>query len=195
MARQAGKRRIDESLQSSLENFNYSVRETAYNGLTPGDLIQIRYSGRPRYGLVIATARNPQGRYISSKAAGYNFLLNVLVIDTLAFWLENLKTGETVSEETPDYQQAVDWQRDTAQGKRVPEVKKAAKALATMIKSGSRLAINEGMFSVLVDTLYKNPATCRYTNSTILTAFLGKDNFRSFNKAKLDHILSIEIHR
>jgi len=127
-------REISEDLQISLEQFKYSVRETSYLGLRPGDLIQIGYEGRFRQGLVLATPHNTRGMFVSSR---YNLLLNVLVFDSL----------------------------------------------------------NEGMFSLMVDNLYKNPSTCNYSNATIIGAFLGKENLRSFNTAKFADVLSIDIQR
>ena len=127
-------KKIDENLQDSLGSFEYKVRETSYLGLKPGDLIQIMYSGRLRYGVVLGTPKNPRGMFVSSR---YNALLNVVVIDSL----------------------------------------------------------KEGMFSLMVNNLYKNPVNCNYSNSTIIGAFLGKQNLRSFNTAKFDNILSIEIQR
>ena len=127
-------RKLSEDLQISLEQFTYSVRETSYLGLKPGDLIQLTYEGQFRQGLVLATPQNTRGMFVSSQ---YNSLLNVLVFDSL----------------------------------------------------------NEGMFSLMVDNLYKNPSTCNYSNSTIIGAFLGKENLRSFNTAKFADVLSIDIHR
>ena len=126
--------KLSEDLQISLEQFKYSVRETSYLGLRPGDLIQIVYGGQFRQGLVLATPHNTRGMFVSSQD---NSLLNVLVFDSL----------------------------------------------------------NEGMFSLMVDNLYKNPSTCNYSNSTIIGAFLGKENLRSFNTANFSHVLSIDIQR
>tara|TARA_R110002110_G_scaffold339942_2_gene550155 strand:+ start:1993 stop:2388 length:396 start_codon:yes stop_codon:yes gene_type:complete len=130
----AHQERIDATLQGNLGPFKYTLRETSYLGLKPGDLIQITYSGRLRYGLVIGTPKNTRGMFVSSR---YNSLLNVVVIESL----------------------------------------------------------NEGMFSVMVNNLYKNPVNCTYSNSTIIGAFLGKKNLRSFNTAKFQNVLSIEIQR
>jgi len=126
--------RLSEDLQISLKQFTYSVKETSYLGLSPGDLIQIVYGGQLRQGLVLATPQNTGGMFVSSQ---YNVLLNVLVFDSL----------------------------------------------------------NEGMFSLMVDNLYKNPNTCNYSNSTIIGAFLGKENLRSFNTAKFSSVISVDIHR
>ena len=56
-------------------------------------------------------------------------------------------------------------------------------------------SLNEGMFSLMVDNLYKSPSTCNYRNSTIIGSFLGKENLRSFNMAKAHGIISIDIQR
>ena len=127
-------KRIDEDLQANLGSFTYVVKETSYLGLTPGDLIQLTYSGSLRHGVVIGTPRNTRGIFLSSQN---NTLLNVVVFDSL----------------------------------------------------------KEGMFSLMVNNLYKNPLNCTYSNSTIIGALLGKQNLRSFNTAKFDNVLSIEIHK
>ena len=127
-------KRINEDLQDNLGPFNYKVKETSYLGLSPGDLIQLTYSGSLRYGVVISTPKNTRGMFVSSR---FNVLLNVVVIDSL----------------------------------------------------------KEGMFSLMVNNLYKNPVNCTYSNSTIIGALLGRQNLRSFNTAKFKSVLSIEIQR
>jgi len=55
--------------------------------------------------------------------------------------------------------------------------------------------ISEAMFSMMVNNLYRNQSACNYHNKRIIGAFLGKDNFRTFNISKVTDILKIEIQR
>ncbi len=55
--------------------------------------------------------------------------------------------------------------------------------------------ISEAMFSLMVNNLYRNQSACNYHNKRIIGAFLGKDNFRTFNVSKVTDILKIEIQQ
>ena len=52
--------------------------------------------------------------------------------------------------------------------------------------------LTEAMFSLMINNLYRNRVACSYS-SRILGTFLGKDNFKTFNIAKIAKILSYEI--
>lgn len=51
------------------------------------------------------------------------------------------------------------------------------------------------MFSLMVDNIYKNRVVCKYKSPALLGVFLGKDNFKTFNAAKMANITSLEIGR
>lgn len=53
--------------------------------------------------------------------------------------------------------------------------------------------LTEAMFSLMVNNLYKNRTACNYHSPRIIGAFLGKDNFKTFNIAKIANIVSYEI--
>lgn len=63
-----------------LEFKNYSVAETSYLALRPGNLIEFTYAGKPRYGIVISSQRSSGGMFLSNQ---YNTLSTVLVGDSL----------------------------------------------------------------------------------------------------------------
>ena len=127
-------RTIHGELQEYLGQFKYSLRETSYLGLRPGDLIQITYNGSSRQGLVVSSKRTSSGLFVSSR---FNALLNVVLLDS----------------------------------------------------------ISEGMFSLMVNNLYKNSNACNYNSPNIIGAFLGKKNFRTFNTSKLTDLINIDIQR
>lgn len=74
-------REIDETLIQNLEDFKYTLTETSYLGLRPGDIIQITYAGSIRYGLVVSSRRTPDGMFLSSRN---NTLLNFVQAGTLS---------------------------------------------------------------------------------------------------------------
>jgi len=55
------------------------------------------------------------------------------------------------------------------------------------------MSLSEAMFSLVVNNLYNNENACNYYSPAILGAFLGKQNFRTLNVAKLRDILKISI--
>ena len=125
-------RALDISLSNKLGISDYSVVETSYLGLRPGDLIQFSYTGSLRYGLVVSSRRTTDGIFLSSRN---NTLLNVVTTQ----------------------------------------------------------ALTEAMFSLMVNNLYKNENACNYHSPRVIGAFLGKDNFRTFNVAKTKDIFKINI--
>ena len=127
-------RTIHGELQEYLGKFEYSLRETSYLGLRPGDLIQISYNGSFRQGLVVSSKRTSSGMFVSSRL---NALLNIVLLDS----------------------------------------------------------ISEGMFSLMVNNLYKNSNACNYNSPNIIGAFLGKKNFRTFNTSYINNILKVEINQ
>ena len=127
-------RGIEASLQGKLTPFSYTVAETSYLGLRPGDIIQFTYAGSLRYGLVVSSRRTSDGMFLSSRN---NTLLNVVLSQELS---------------------------------------------ATM-------------FSLMVNNLYKNETACNYQSPKIIGAFLGKQNFRTFNISKMRDIFKISITR
>jgi len=57
-------------------------------------------------------------------------------------------------------------------------------------------SITQSMFVLVVNNLYKNRIRCTYKNTPrILSAFLGKNNFRTFNVAKTSNIMFININK
>lgn len=56
-------------------------------------------------------------------------------------------------------------------------------------------SISSGLFSLLVNNLYKDRVRCSYMDAPrILGAFLGKDNFRTFNVARIENLFSLLIN-
>ena len=53
--------------------------------------------------------------------------------------------------------------------------------------------LSEAMFSLVVNNLYNNETACNYYSPRIIGAFLGKQNFRTFNVAKMRDILKVVI--
>tara|TARA_R110000782_G_C14679783_1_gene399891 strand:+ start:240 stop:629 length:390 start_codon:yes stop_codon:yes gene_type:complete len=53
--------------------------------------------------------------------------------------------------------------------------------------------LTEGMFSLMINNLYKNRIACNYHSPRIIGMFLGDDNFKTFNVSKITNILSINI--
>jgi hypothetical protein len=53
--------------------------------------------------------------------------------------------------------------------------------------------LSEAMFSLMVYNLYNNEIACNYYSPKIIGAFLGKQNFRTFNVAKMRDILKVVI--
>tara|TARA_R110002126_G_scaffold84465_21_gene205278 strand:- start:1012 stop:1404 length:393 start_codon:yes stop_codon:yes gene_type:complete len=50
-----------------------------------------------------------------------------------------------------------------------------------------------GMFSLMINNLYKNRVACNYYSPRIIGMFLGDDNFKTFNIAKVHNILEVNI--
>lgn len=61
----------------------------------------------------------------------------------------------------------------------------------TLINFVSIQGLSEAMFSLMVNNLYGNESACNYYSPKILGAFLGKDNFRTLNVAKVRDILKV----
>ena len=53
--------------------------------------------------------------------------------------------------------------------------------------------LSEAMFSLMVNNLYNNEVACNYYSPAIIGAFLGKQNFRTLNVAKIRDILKVTI--
>tara|TARA_R110000782_G_scaffold63000_3_gene129232 strand:+ start:122 stop:508 length:387 start_codon:yes stop_codon:yes gene_type:complete len=53
--------------------------------------------------------------------------------------------------------------------------------------------LTEGMFSLMINNLYKNRVACNYSSPRIIGMFLGDDNFKTFNVSKIVNILGINI--
>ena len=54
--------------------------------------------------------------------------------------------------------------------------------------------LSEAMFSLMVNNLYNNETACNYYSRAIIGAFLGKQNFRTLNVAKIRNILKVSIN-
>jgi hypothetical protein len=127
-------RRIEGTVEEKLQGYSYRMSQTSYLGLRPGDLIQFRYSGSSKYGLVVSSKRTSDGMFLSTRN---NTLLNVVVLPGLS----------------------------------------------------------ESMFSLVVNNLYENESACNYYSPKIIGAFLGKQNFRTFNVSKIRGIIKVQIIR
>ena len=125
-------RGLDDSFRDKLSGKRYTVSETSYLGLRPGDLIQLTYEGSFRYGLVVSSKRTTDGMFLSSRN---NTLVNVVLVR----------------------------------------------------------ALSDAMFSLMVNNLYNNEVACNYNSPAIIGAFLGKQNFRTFNVAKMRDIFKVVI--
>ena len=125
-------RGLEESFRNKLGDREFTVTETSYLGLRPGDLIQLTYEGSRRYGLVVSSRRTSDGMFLSSRN---NTLVNVVLVRSLS----------------------------------------------------------DAMFSLMVNNLYNNETACKYTSPTIIGVFLGRQNFRTFNVAKMRDIFKVVI--
>tara|TARA_R100001460_G_scaffold84122_1_gene125407 strand:- start:1526 stop:1915 length:390 start_codon:yes stop_codon:yes gene_type:complete len=90
-------REIDETLIQNLEDFNYTLTETSYLGLRPGDIVQLTYEGSLRYGLVVSSRRTSDGMFLSSRN---NTLLNFVQADTLSEAMFSLMINNLYNNET-----------------------------------------------------------------------------------------------
>ena len=125
-------RGLEQSFRNKLGDRDFSVIETSYLSLKPGNLIQLTYEGSRRYGLVVSSRRTSDGMFLSSRN---NTLVNMVLIRSLS----------------------------------------------------------DAMFSLMVNNLYNNETACKYNSPTIIGAFLGRQNFRTFNVAKMRNIFKVVI--
>lgn len=126
------RRSVNQDLQQALSEYSYSLVETSYLGLRPGDLVQVTYAGSTRYGLIVSSRRTTDGMFLSTRN---NTLVNFVAVQGLS----------------------------------------------------------EAMFSLMVNNLYNNEVACNYYSPAIIGAFLGKQNFRTLNVAKIRDILKVNI--
>lgn len=119
-------------IQTKLQGYKYRLHSTSYLGLQPGDLIEFKYQGSLRNGLVVASKRTTDGMFLSNLN---NTLLNVVLVSELS----------------------------------------------------------EVMFSLMVNNLYKNKTACNYHSPKIIGAFLGRQNFRTLNVAKIRGLVKLNI--
>lgn len=126
------RRSVNQDLQQALSEYSYSLVETSYLGLRPGDLVQVTYAGSTRYGLIVSSRRTTDGMFLSTRN---NTLVNFVAVQGLS----------------------------------------------------------EAMFSLMVNNLYNNEVACNYYTPAIIGAFLGKQNFRTLNVAKIRDILKVNI--
>tara|TARA_Y100000114_G_scaffold78526_1_gene72258 strand:- start:3861 stop:4247 length:387 start_codon:yes stop_codon:yes gene_type:complete len=54
-------------------------------------------------------------------------------------------------------------------------------------------SLSDAMFSLMINNLYNNEIACNYNSPAIVGAFLGKQNFRTFNVAKMRDIFKVVI--
>jgi hypothetical protein len=54
--------------------------------------------------------------------------------------------------------------------------------------------LSQAMFSLMVNNLYNNEVACNYYSPAIIGAFLGKQNFRTLNVAKIRDVLKVTIN-
>ena len=64
----------------------------------------------------------------------------------------------------------------------------------TLVNFVAVQGLSEAMFSLMVNNLYNNENACNYYSPAIIGAFLGKQNFRTLNVAKLRDILKVSIN-
>ena len=108
------------------------MAQTSYLGLRPGDLVEFKYQGGLRNGLVVSSRRTSDGMFLSGRN---NTLLNIVLLPGLS----------------------------------------------------------EAMFSLMVNNLYSNESACTYYSPKIIGAFLGKQNFRTFNVSKMRGLVRVSI--
>jgi hypothetical protein len=53
--------------------------------------------------------------------------------------------------------------------------------------------LSEAMFSLMINNLYNNEKACNYYSPAIIGAFMGKQNFRTFNVTKARDIIKVDI--
>ena len=78
--------KVTNKLQEEAENLlleyeGFSIHETSFYGLRPGDLITFYYDGIPRFGLVVRSRRTQSGYFLSTRN---NTLLNVFQLESLS---------------------------------------------------------------------------------------------------------------
>lgn len=54
--------------------------------------------------------------------------------------------------------------------------------------------LSDSMTELMVNNLYKNENVCDYHSKNIVGAFLGKDNFRTFNVSRVKNLTSVIIN-
>ena len=54
-------------------------------------------------------------------------------------------------------------------------------------------SLSDAMFSLMINNLYNNEVACNYNSPAIIGAFLGRQNFRTFNVAKMRDIFKVDI--
>ena len=75
-------KKLQENVQNLLLDYEgYSIHETSFYGLRPGDLITFRYDGIERFGLVVRSRRTQSGYFLSTRN---NTLLNVFQLESLS---------------------------------------------------------------------------------------------------------------
>lgn len=121
-----------EPIQAKLLGYRYRLSQTSYVGLRPGDLVEFKYQGSLRNGLVVSSRRTSDGMFLSNLN---NTLVNIVLIPGLS----------------------------------------------------------DAMFSLMVNNLYNNESACTYQSPKILGAFLGKQNFRTFNVSKIRGLVKVSI--
>lgn len=121
-----------EPIQGMLQGYSYRMAQTSYLGLRPGDLVEFKYQGGLRNGLVVSSRRTSDGMFLSGRN---NTLLNIVLLPGLS----------------------------------------------------------EAMFSLMVNNLYSNESACTYYSPKIIGAFLGKQNFRTFNVSKMRGLIKVSI--
>ena len=72
---------VSESIQTKLLGYRYSLVESSYLGLRPGDLVEFNYQGTLRNGLVVSSRRTSDGMFLSSVN---NTLVNIVLIPGLS---------------------------------------------------------------------------------------------------------------
>lgn len=121
-----------DALQTKLQGYRYRMTQTSYLGLRPGDIVEFKYQGTLRNGLVVSSKRTSDGMFLSTTN---KTLMNIVILPGLS----------------------------------------------------------EAMFSLMVNNLYGNESACKYHSPNIIGAFLGKQNFRTFNVSKIRGLIKVNI--
>lgn len=88
---------VSEPIQTKLLGYRYRLAQTSYIGLRPGDIVEFRYQGSLRNGLVVSSRRTSDGMFLSSLN---NTLVNIVLIPGLSDAMFSLMVNNLYNNES-----------------------------------------------------------------------------------------------